>query len=194
METILQSLIEKRPSKYLSHTYSDKTNLHDHDYSDIYNLLIAALVAYHGAPLRVLEIGVSMFGIGSGHAFSKMPYVEKYVGVDVAPLTEPLAEKGVFIHGNAYSEATFEKVKSEGPYHLLIDDGEHTYYQQESFFRMYREVAAVPSVMVCEDVVREHLDLLCTAIRRFDKRLGPVVVTLPHVHPGFEAGILLARF
>jgi len=142
-----------------------------------------------------MEIGVSLFGVGSGHAFSKMPYVEKYVGIDIAPVSSPLGEKGVFIQGDAYSEATFEEVKSEGSYHLLIDDGPHNYQYQEAFFRMYREVATVPWIMVCEDIEKQNIDLLCTVIKRLDWKLSPVMVTLHAKNGyGFNNAIVLAKF
>jgi len=190
-----QELVRKTPYEYLRETRSSKLSRGFHDYSNLYNMSIGSLIAYHGAPLRVMEIGVSLFGVGSGHAFSEMPYLEKYVGIDVDPVSSPLGEKGVFILGDAYSEEIFEKVKSEGPFHLLIDDGPHDYHFQETFFRMYRELATVPWMMICEDVMREHVDLLCAAIKRLDWKLSPVMITLHGKNAyGFNNAILVSKF
>jgi len=187
---------ETLPSKYISITLSDKTCKGSHDYSDLYDMVFATLLFQHGAPLKVLEIGVSKFGYGSGHAFSNMPYVEKFVGIDVKPLSTPFSDKGTFIQCDAYDEnALKEKIVPHGPFHLLIDDGLHTEKAMKRFFDLYRSIAAVPSIMVCEDVFLSRLSKLCSGIKSFDDQLSPIIVKVP-AHPiaADNHAVLLMKF
>lgn len=151
-----------KPSEYLKLTNSDKTSP-SHDYGSMYDLLFMALL-FKTQNLRVLELGVSLFGEGSGHAFAKMPCVETFVGVDLMPLKSDLGGNGIFIQGEAYSQETIEKVKRHGPYNLLIDDCSHMPNDQLAFFQKYRTMCAVPSIMVCEDVHRQNVQNLLTVL------------------------------
>jgi len=188
---------ETLPSKYISKTSSDKTSIVIHDYSDLYDMVFGTLLFLHGAPLKVLEIGVSKFGYGSGHAFSDMPYVEKFVGIDVESLSTPFSDKGTFIQCDAYDETDFkEKIVPHGPFHLLIDDGSHTKKDQETFFKLYRFVAAVPSIMVCEDVRTTEKKLMYSVIKKLDNELSSSIVTVPTIEKGNtdNNAILLIKF
>ena len=150
--SLIDSFLQKPPSAYFDESNSDKTGVR-HDYGNLYDWLISSLLFQNGMqPIRVLEIGVTMFGEGSGHAFAKMPFVEKFVGLDVNPIQEDFGEKGVFLNVDAYSEKGLQSAARYAPYHLLIDDAEHSHEQQVAFFTMYTSLCATPGVMLCEDV------------------------------------------
>ena len=149
--------MNKKPSEYLQEVDSDKTHA-KHNYGYIYDILFMSLLfCNQGQPLKVLELGVSRFGIGSGHAFSRMPFVEKFVGVDVSPLCADFSSKGIFIKADAYTEIGIESIKSQGPYNLLIDDASHHPKDQITFFKQYTALCDVPSIMICEDVTKENV-------------------------------------
>lgn len=185
---VIRNILKDRPSDYLKASASDKTG-RVHDYSDLYDLLFVSLLSIVEAPIRVLEIGVSRFGEGSGHAFSKMPYVEKFVGLDIMPLKSDFGEKGVFLHIDAYTAEGVAAAKAHGPFHLIIDDAEHAHAQQVAFFSLYPILCAKPSVMVCEDVQKDKLDTRLQAIA--DPRLMVVQVpAVPQSRPN-DPGILI---
>ena len=167
--TLKRSLVdcfsEKPPSAYLDESNSDKTGVR-HDYGNLYDWLFSSLLFQNDMqPIRVLEIGVTMFGEGSGHAFSKMPFVEKFVGLDKNPIQEEFGEKGVFLNVDAYTEEGVQSAAPYGPYHLLIDDAEHVHDQQVAFFAMYTSLCATPGIMICEDVPKMTIAKRLRAIR-----------------------------
>lgn len=164
-KSLVECFSEKPPSVYFSESNSDKTGVR-HNYANLYDWVIASLLFQNGMqPIRVLEIGVTMFGEGSGHAFAKMPFVEKIVGLDVSPIQEDLGEKGVFLNVDAYTENGLRAAADHGPYHLLIDDAEHSHSQQVKFFKMYASLCATPGIMVCEDVPRMSIGNRIRAIK-----------------------------
>ena len=143
----------KLPSEHLAETDSDKT--HDfHRYGDFYDMLILSL--YHQnrtIPLRVLEIGASRFGVGSGHAFCMMPEVKEYVGVDIKLLIEPFPNrKGVFIQGDAYTDEMVELLAKHDRFNLIIDDGSHELSDWEFVLNQYSTLLTNPGALVIEDV------------------------------------------
>ena len=141
-----------KPSVYLAETNTDK--LHSHNYGQFYDMCYFYLLG-HGIAhedIRILEIGVSLFGVGSGHAFSKM-VGDRFVGVDKDALQSPLPNDGNFLQvENAYSAETLKLLESYEPFHLIIDDGSHLPSHQIYFFRNYERFCASTSIMVCEDV------------------------------------------
>ena len=163
--SLVDCFAEKPPSAYFAESNSDKTGVR-HNYANLYDWLFASLLFQNGMkPIRVLEIGVTMFGEGSGHAFAKMPFVEKFVGLDVNPIQEDFGEKGVFLNIDGYTEKGLQAAAPYGPYHLLIDDAEHSHDQQVKFFTMYTSLCATPGVMVCEDVPRMSIPKRLKAIK-----------------------------
>ena len=147
----------KKPSEYLKEVNSDKT-FPKHNYGSIYDLLFMALLfRTRGKPIRVLEIGVSHFGVGSGHAFSRMPFIEKFVGVDISPMCCNFAPKGVFIKADAYTKNGIQAIERQGSYHLLIDDASHHPDDQVTFFKEYIPLCDTPSIMICEDVRKQDV-------------------------------------
>lgn len=150
--SLVDSFSEKPPSAYLDESNSDKTGAR-HDYGNLYDWLFSSLLFQNGMqPIRVLEIGVTRFGEGSGHAFSKMPFIEKFVGLDKNPIQKDFGEKGIFLNVDAYTEHGVQAAARYAPYHLLIDDANHTHAQQVTFFSMYTALCAAPGIIVCEDV------------------------------------------
>ncbi len=163
--SLVDCFSEKPPSAYFAESDSDKTGIR-HNYTNLYDWLFASLLFQNGMkPIRVLEIGVTMFGEGSGHAFAKMPFVEKFVGLDVNPIQEDFGEKGVFLQVDGYTEEGLQSAARYGPYHLLIDDAEHSHDQQVKFFTMYTPLCAPFGVMVCEDVPRMSIPKRLKAIK-----------------------------
>lgn len=145
------------PSSYLKACNTDKT-YETHHYEDLYDMVFMKLLA-HKKKLSILEIGVSLIPNGSPYGFTAMPYVEKYVGIDIDPLLgEPY--KGVFIQTDAYTEEGFSKAAIESPFDLIIDDGGHTFEQQTFFFEHYERLLHKNGIMVCEDVVSDCIELL----------------------------------
>ena len=157
--------MKKKPSEYLKEVNSDKVEP-KHNYGYIYDMLFMALLfRTQGQPLRVLEIGVSQFGVGSGHAFSCMPFVEKFVGIDINPLCADFESKGIFINADAYTERGIQSVKHQGPYHLLIDDASHHPKDQITFFKQYTSLCDVHSIMICEDVVKHNVQPILETLK-----------------------------
>ena len=138
-------------------------------YADFYDMAIDCLVSIYGS-IRVLEIGCTLtlnkYGSGSSNAFSKMPFVEKYVGIDTIPPQYDFGEKTIFVHGDAYKPETIDKVKSlSDNYHLIIDDGPHGIHSQIEFFNLYNRFLAEKSFMVCEDVLAEEIQEIIESLK-----------------------------
>ena len=150
--------MNKLPSAYFSESNSDKADEY-HRYGEIYDMAVLSLLHFT-EQIKVLEIGVSRFGEGSAHAFCKMPFVEKFVGIDVSPLKTPLGVSGHFIHADAYTDETLNIVKQHGLFHLVIDDGSHENYHQKYFLNEYQSVLSNNSIMICEDITPETIDIL----------------------------------
>ena len=141
-----------KSSYYLAMTHTDKKSL----YPSFYDLAIASLLSFTNS-IRVLEIGCTAIlnrrGTGSSNAFSKMPFVEEYIGIDVTPPAHDFGKKATFIRGNAYNKEFVDELKSlNKKFHLIIDDGNHEVDSQIKFFQLYEQFLEEKSIMVCEDV------------------------------------------
>jgi hypothetical protein len=138
---------------------SDKNTFHK--YGEAYNLIFNSQYLKQNRPLKVLEVGISLFGEGSVGPFSSIPFVEKYVGIDNQPYQgTPKGEKIVLYAGpqyDAYKQSTidFLKEKEEG-FDIIIDDGPHTWESQEYFLRNYDQLLNSGGVLVCEDIHDYH--------------------------------------
>ena len=142
-----------KPTDYFRTVRSDKASL----YPSFYDLAITSLL-FEADAIRVLEIGctdmLNRLGSGSSNAFSKMPFVKKYVGIDTLPPKNDFGEKATFIQGDAYSKEVVAKVESlNEKFHLVIDDGPHTPKSQITFFKLYEQFCAERAIMICEDVL-----------------------------------------
>lgn len=145
-------MIESLPSDYLKNSASSKVSTESY-LGHLYDLIIPFLYMRNNGPLNVLELGVSEFGIGSGHAFSEMPYVDVFVGVDVVPIVSNFSEKGIFIHADCHSEKCFIQLYPYTPFNLIIHDAVHSASSQIFFFQQYFSLLDTPGVMFCEDIV-----------------------------------------
>ena len=143
--------IRKRPSEYLAECDSLKIS-DTENFSNVYDLIIPSLVQLAHGAIKVLELGVSEFGEGSGHAFSRMPYIEKYVGVDIQPILTPFPNRGTFIQGDCDSQECVDSIKPYAPFHLIIHDAEHSAQSQVNFFQAYIDLLGKPGVMIVENV------------------------------------------
>jgi hypothetical protein len=166
------------PSKLLFESDSNKTH-EVNQYGPVYDLVIAALLCLNRSPIRVLEIGTSFYGEALAHVFSDVPYIEKFVGIDIKIPVTPLGSNGIFIHGDAYQKETLDLVRPHAPFHLLIDDGTHRMDHQQFFFEHYSQFCAVPGVIWCEDIQDSQVEARLKSID--DPRIN--VVKVPSVKP-----------
>jgi len=138
-------------SDFLCRSNSNKVSFSE-NWGDLYNLIFSSLLYFNKGPIRVLELGVSFFGEGSGHAFSKMPWVERYTGVDCVPLANQLPNGHVFIRENVDTYACIEKVSLYAPFDLMIHDAAHYPQTQIFFLKEYFRLLKKPGVMLVENV------------------------------------------
>ena len=134
---------------------SDKNTTHK--YGITYDLIFNSQYLKFNRPLKVLEIGVSLFGEGSVGPFSNIPYVEKYVGIDNQIYTGASSnDKVTLYYGPQYDAYTFDMLdllkEKEGKFDIIIDDGPHTWASQEWFFMYYYSLLNEGGVLICEDI------------------------------------------
>ena len=180
----------KLPSEYLLECESDKTS-RQHNYGMLYDLIVEWLLIRSDF-LRVLEVGCSMFSVGSGHAFSRMPFVEKYVGIDAVIPELKLPDKFIYLHGDAYSEDIFSDIEKHAPFDLVIDDGSHAYEDQLFFMQNYGRFCKPTSVMVCEDVFNSAYSVLCR-LAELDDTVHAVTVPCDY-SPDFVDNVALVKW
>lgn len=156
----------KKPTDYWSDIQTDRNN-----YPNFYNIYLPLLYLSVGAPLSVLEVGCTLNlnkygdGHGSSHAFSRLPFVKEYVGIDIRPPQYYFGEKAKFIEGDGYSEDTIQKIRElNKKFHLIIDDANHHVSSQTRFFNLYEEFSAVHSLMVLEDVHFDNIQPIIDAL------------------------------
>ena len=125
----------------------------DHGYGRIYNWIINELSFRQGRNLRVLEIGVSMFGQGSLKAFQSLDIFEEIVAVDIEQYSGRLSRRTMFYQGNAYRQGMVTAIESRHkPFDLIIDDGSHFTQDQLFFLTNYEKLVAPGGMLICEDV------------------------------------------
>lgn len=132
---------------------SDKQSAHR--YGFMYDLLFSRAYALKGAPLNVMEIGVSNYERGSLFAFCRSEMVGSFVGVDIADFQEVLPAKAEFYQLDAYCHESVDKLLAvtEGTkFDIIIDDGDHAYASQKFFLENYVDLLADNGLLVCEDV------------------------------------------
>ena len=74
-----------------------------HRYGFIYDLLLTKLYAEKGAPLNLLEIGVSEYEDGSLYAWGNADIINRAVGIDIKPYPGTLKKKTIFYELDAYN-------------------------------------------------------------------------------------------
>jgi len=147
------------PSDYLYRSKSSKVchatfGGFGENWGYLYDLIFSSLLYLNKGPIRVLELGVSFFGEGSGHAFSQMPWIEKYVGVDFYPLSSPILNDHVFIQENVDTQKCIQKVSQYAPFDLMIHDADHMPETQIFFLREYAHLLKRPGIMLVENVIK----------------------------------------
>ena len=145
---------------------TDKNTVHQ--YGICYDLIFNSQYLKLNRPLKVLEIGISMFGEGSVGPFSNIPYVEKYVGLDNQVYTGTIPNNKVTGYAgpqyDAYSPQMLNMLKEkEGLFDVIIDDGPHSWASQDWFFRNYYYLLNEGGVLVCEDINGYDSDKLIQA-------------------------------
>ena len=143
--------IHKRPSTYLLESDTRKIS-REENFADVYDLIIPSLVQLKRSPITVLELGVSEFGEGSGHAFSRMPFVERFVGVDTEPIVTPFSARGTFIQADCDTHTCMDAIKPYAPFNLMIHDAEHSARSQVHFLKVYTTFLDTPGIMLVENV------------------------------------------
>lgn len=180
-----------KPSDYFRIAKTDK-----HHYHVFYDMAIPLLTAFNNS-IRVLEIGctamLNTVGSGSSNAFSKMPFVEKYVGIDRVAPENDFGEKATFLQGDAYTSEMVDKAGLLAEdYHLIIDDGNHDWRSQIKFFQMYERLCAPKSIVACEDVNTLRFHLLFDGVN--DERLCAFITTPKNVKVFNSEKNMLAKF
>lgn len=156
---------------------TDKNTVHQYGIS--YNLIFNSQYLKFNRPLKVLEIGISMFGEGSVGPFSNISYVEKYVGLDNQEYRGSIPNNKVTLYAgpqyNAYSIEMLEMLKEkEGLFDIIIDDGPHSWLSQKWFFKNYYSLLNEGGVLVCEDIHETY----CDELNYIKKELGLHILDL----------------
>lgn len=144
-----------------------------HKYGITYELIFNSQYLKLGRSLRVLEIGISLFGEGSVGPLSEIPYVKKYVGLDNKKYKGKIPNDKVKVYaGPEYDAYTLEMInflkENEEKFDIIIDDGPHTWESQEWFFVNYYPLLNEGGVMICEDIFEGNYDLLQNLQKRLD--------------------------
>jgi len=128
-----------------------------HKYGVTYDLVFNSQYLKLNRPLKVLEIGVSLFGDGSVGPLSEIKYIEKYVGIDNKEYIGVAPNNKVAIYAgpeyDAYKKETIQFIQEkEGKFDIIIDDGPHTWESQKWFFENYYDLLNEDGVLLCEDI------------------------------------------
>ena len=147
-------------------TRSDKQHPKGHQYGKFYDMIFESMAFRKKRSLRVLEIGVSLFGQGSMEAFQASELVEQVVGLDLITYVGELNEKSAFHKIDAYKPATLMFLKEEYPdgFDIIIDDCTHKSEHQRFFFEHYLQLLCEGGKLICEDVInRDFFEEMCNA-------------------------------
>jgi hypothetical protein len=158
-------------SNILLNGSTDKNTTHKYGVS--YDLIFNSQYLKLGRPLRVLEIGVSLFGEGSVGPLSEIPFVEKYIGLDNKTYSGEIPNEKVTLYtGPEYDAYTPEMIdflkKNEEKFDIIIDDGPHTWESQEWFFINYYSLLNDGGVLLCEDIFEGNYNSLQELQKRLD--------------------------
>jgi len=136
-----------------------------HQYGVCYDLIFNSQYLKLNRPLKVLEIGISLFGEGSVGPLSEIPYIEKYIGIDNQLYTGKIPNEKIKLYaGPEYDAYTFDMLKmleeKEGKFDIIIDDGPHSWKTQEWFFLYYYKLLNPGGVLMCEDIHEANYEAL----------------------------------
>lgn len=157
---MIDKFIEKPITEWLK-TESNTDKMGSHRYDEFYDMIFALMLCKHQRPLNVLEVGVSMFGAAASyHAFSKVPYINRYVGIDNVPLKGDVPTNMIFLLEDAYTASVLTRIRPCGYFDILIDDGTHIPEDQAYFWHNYNQFMHPDhSVIAVEDVWDDKIDL-----------------------------------
>lgn len=177
--------------KILKEGTTDKNTTHE--YGITYDLVFNSQFLKFNRPLKVLEIGISLFGEGSVGPLSSVPYVEKYVGIDNQSYTGAIPNDKITLYAgpeyDAYTNDMINLIESkEGKFDIIIDDGPHTWPTQDWFFRNYYNLLNDGGVLMCEDIhefnrnnlayIKHQLNLYVLDLRINNNPNGDEIITL----------------
>jgi hypothetical protein len=143
----------------LKSSSTDKNTTHQYGIS--YDLVFNSQYLKLNRPLKVLEIGISLFGEGSVGPLSSISYIEKYIGIDNQVYTGIISNDKITLYAgpqyDAYTEGMIKSIEEkEGKFDIIIDDGPHTWPSQEWFFKNYYSLLNDGGVLMCEDIHESH--------------------------------------
>ena len=144
-----------------------------HKYGISYNLVFNSQYLKLNRPLKVLEIGISLFGDGSVGPLSEINYIEKYVGIDNKIYKGNIPNNKIQIYAgpeyDAYKKETVNLlIEKEGKFDIIIDDGPHTWESQKWFFENYYDLLNEGGVLLCEDIHESNYDMLKSLTKKLD--------------------------
>jgi hypothetical protein len=150
-----------------------------HKYGISYDLVFNSQYLKLNRPLKILEIGISLFGDGSVGPLSEIEYIEKYIGIDNKEYVGNNLNNKVKIYAgpeyDAYKKETINLLlENEGKFDIIIDDGPHTWESQEWFFENYYDLLNEDGVLLCEDIHESNYNLL----QNLTKKLNLYVLDL----------------
>jgi hypothetical protein len=150
-----------------------------HKYGISYDLVFNSQYLKLNRPLKILEIGISLFGDGAVGPLSEIEYIEKYVGIDNTKYEGVIPNSKVKIYAgpeyDAYKKETINLLlENEGKFDIIIDDGPHTWESQEWFFENYYDLLNENGVLLCEDIHESNYNLL----QNLTKKLNLYVLDL----------------
>jgi hypothetical protein len=177
-----------------------------HRYGISYDLVFNSQYLKLNRPLKILEIGVSLFGDGSVGPLSEIDYIEKYVGIDNKTYVGNNLNNKVKIYAgpeyDAYKKETIELIENnEGKFDIIIDDGPHSWESQEWFFENYYDLLNENGVLLCEDihesnynnlqVLTKKLDLYVLDLRANNNPNGDEIIALRFKNPKKKNAIVI---
>ena len=164
--------------KAFNDSTSDKN--HMHKYAVVYDYIINSHYLQKGSTLDMLEIGIRMGD--SINVWDNSPQIGKIVGMDITPKEDyekMLTENNVsflfsdnveLIQGvNGYEKSIANSLINEGRnFDLILDDGDHMFDSQLSFFENYYDLLSPGGVLMCEDISQQYLPQLTQLAQEYD--------------------------
>ena len=159
----MENKYEKISELLINFGTSDKNTIHK--YGIMYDLIFNSQFLKMGRKLKVLEIGITLYGEGSVKPFSQISYLEKYVGIDNVKYEHQISNEKVKLYsGPEYDAYNLNTIKfleeNEGKFDIIIDDGPHYWDTQKWFLQNYDKLLTKGGVLICEDIGEQHVENL----------------------------------
>jgi hypothetical protein len=150
-----------------------------HKYGIVYDFIFNYQYLKLNRPLKILEIGISLFGEGSIGPLSEIKYVEKYIGIDNKEYKGNIPNDKITLYAGSEYDAYKNEIitllfEKEGKFDIIIDDGPHTWESQEWFFKNYYNLLNDGGVLLCEDIHESNYN----ALQNLTKNLNLYVLDL----------------